>query len=704
LLLNFISAKFSTLFFEAVERSTMDDSFSLPAVIQSKNAFISYNILRIRELIRYLSPQKYELFQNIPFWLQVNLPGIPGFVDFPDTPRGIYRFFDSGFLREASKRCRVESGALRFELMRKPFILGLYLMGSSGTLAQTDHSDFDYWIITDSNDLSSTASANFTEKLHRIESWSRERYNQDVNLFVLPLNQVKANEFSTVDEESSGSAQRTLLKEEFYRTFIRIAGKSPFWTVMPIGLDEGAYQNWIQEAKRARHYQFDPDDYIDLGYLKEIHRNECLGAVLWQLYKARKYPAKSLIKAGLIAHYFFFMDSKGLLSDQIRQQFIGSKPVDRLIDPYAIVFKAVMEFFSAIDDRDGLELVKESILRRLSETTAKGSIEDPSPRNELMEKYLIEWGWDNAAVESATAIHRWSEADRLAFEGRIYSKISFLYELILRAQEESEATVAMRFADLMILKNRISAEIKKKPGKLPFGSAYFRSNLPALPLTILGSPGTNNTEENWSVYELTRPSPGSRDPIFNGPQLLRVIGWLWVNGFRIPGMNQIQFRGRELPYSPRRIEKYVTEIFSFLSETPLPGSAFRVSPKWERIIISPYPAKELDRDRLQHMDILTINSWGEIFFETVDLKNFHSKVLQCSYISEYLWKYSKERGDWKFPYRIIELGKHTNDTTAHLIEAGYNAFVRMRLEQIVAGRDTQEGSEEENDEPFIDLL
>ena len=64
---------------------------------------------------------------------------------------------------------------------------------------------------------------------------------------------VIVNDFggSEEDVDSSGSAQGKLLKEEFYRTAVFIAGHVPLWWVVPVGVDAA----WFDAADAA----LDPD-------------------------------------------------------------------------------------------------------------------------------------------------------------------------------------------------------------------------------------------------------------------------------------------------------------------------------------------------------------------------------------------------------------------------------------------------------------
>lgn len=677
----------------------MNETFTISRIIQLKTAFVSYNISRLRELIRYLPTKKYELFQNIPFWLHVNRPGVPGYVNSPHTPCGIYRFHDSGFWREVSKRYKMDERTVHRTRPGKDYILGVYLMGSSGTLAQTLRSDFDYWIVVDEKRVDAEGRAVFQEKLRQIEHWSRERYNQDVGLFLLDLADVRENTFAAVDDESSGSAQRTFLKEEFYRTFIMIAGKTPYWAVLPAGLDDAQYDDWVAQAARSRSLRFEPEDHLDLGGLTTIHRHECLGAILWQIFKSRKYPDKSLLKAGLIAHYFFFLEREGLLCDRIKIGY-GGVSGSHLTDPYAVVFETVISFFEAMNDTGGLSLVKDCIFLRLYDGKKGGE----SPKQALLKQYLVDWSWDETKIKQLASYPLWPESDRLAFEEKIFNKLAFLYKLIVRAHDESGPALTMKASDLLSLKNSITSALKKKPGKLPRCSAHLRAHADEFSLQVSGHLDDAGGQ-HWAVYRGRSETLDARYAFFTGPGLLRTAGWLMRNGFYPAKAAHIRFQTFELPVRPKRVDRFVKEIHGFLADTPpLPGSKL-VAPTWERVVVLLQASCDPVDSRLASADFLAVNSWGEFFSDTVDVAFTENPSVACFEIATRLWQYLENDAGRRLSYRLFQLEKRPDPRILTAIEKDLDVFRSdARVLRRPVGSDFPDASDGEDDGPYLDLL
>ena len=337
------------------------------ALIQNRDNFIHYNIAHLRELIRNLSVEKFELFHTLPFLLHVNAPAFPGYIDHPLSTYGIYGFQDSGFWRMALNHFKYKEKDISPYLAKKFFIKGLYLMGSSGTLAQGDYSDFDYWVIVDKDLSGKFRNKLLAEKLTLIEQWSRDSYNQQVNFYIVRVDHIKHNEFTPIQKEDIGFCPKSFLKEEFYRTFIMIAGQLPYWVVLPVGLNDAQYEKWVYLSQSPQMPQkFNADMFVDLGNVAAVDRLECPETLIWHAYKAISDPVKSYIKACLVASYYADHTLE-LPCDMIKKRFSDRNLDSFMIDPYSIVFNNVLAYYQNQGNKQQTELLEESKIRLVHE-------------------------------------------------------------------------------------------------------------------------------------------------------------------------------------------------------------------------------------------------------------------------------------------------------------------------------------------------
>ncbi len=620
-------------------------------IVRNRAAFSAYNVARIREMLRHLTPRKYKLFRQIPFWLHVNKPGLPGYMKTPLLPFGIYRFTDSGFWKQALTDHRVAEKRLLPFLSKAPHILGLYLMGSAGTLAQRETSDFDYWLVVDGARMGPRGRALLEERLALLEAYCRERYGQAVTFFLLDEGQVRDNRFAAMGEESSGSAQRTLLKEEFYRTFIMMAGKIPYWSVLPAGLDNASYGRWMAAAGRGRHLLFLPEDYIDLGNLARLDKNESLGALLWQMVKARSAPFKALLKAALVARYFFFEDD-GFLCDKIKARYLGHCPGNALNDPYALVFEAALSFFQDLEDAEGLFLVRVAVFFRLHQGSG-GRRCGVFPGERLLERYVQAWGWDTAEVARFSAWDRWPEAEKCGLERRVFEKISFIYELMRQAQGGGGKAVDMTDQDLSYLTNRVAGHFRKAPGKVPRCSSWLASRRRAIEITVAPrcSPAGDGPV-HWAVYGPVGDRRMKEQALlFDAPALLQVAGWLVVNRLVVKrsGLSMRgEMFGRVTDSQAARLIREVSRFFS--------GPAVRetnLRPVWDRILVCLPVASGGKPGAPVRADFLGRNRWGEFFFESLAFDINRQEAPPCFHVAQYLWRLLRDGGDGDTAWRVI---------------------------------------------------
>jgi adenylate cyclase class 1 len=69
--------------------------------------------------------------------------------------------------------------------------------------------------------------AQLQQKVNLIKDWLDANIRMPVYFFLCDVEDVRNGHFGDVSSESSGSTQKNILKEEFYRTAVLIAGKIP---------------------------------------------------------------------------------------------------------------------------------------------------------------------------------------------------------------------------------------------------------------------------------------------------------------------------------------------------------------------------------------------------------------------------------------------------------------------------------------------
>ncbi|MFH1981800.1 MAG: class I adenylate cyclase [Pseudomonadota bacterium] len=607
--------------------------------------FQAYNIGRLREMMRYLPPRRVSLFQAVPFLLHVNHPELTGYVDGPGATFGIQRFYYSGFWKQGLNQFGFTQDRMRPYLSDDLAIQGLYLMGSIGTLAQTSKSDLDYWVVTDAIAVDDRRRAALTKKLDGIAAWGLAAFDQQITFFILDADQVASNTFTSVDRESSGSAQRTLLKEEFYRTFIFMAGRLPYWAVFPPRLDTGAYGRWINAARTSTLASVDDSDYIDLGPVDRIDPGECLGAVLWQLYKARHDPVKAMIKAALIGHYFFRQEELGLLCEQIKTGFSQAPSATAIVDPYAAVFEHAEAFFQWIQDKDGVDLIRQCIYLRLIGFPKKQPTASGSPKAALLRRTVGAWGWPADICSDLDAYPQWTAARWREFEERIIRKIGFVFDLLQTHGHAGGSQVDMDPDDLMDLKGRISAVFKQRPGKVDRCPAAIQARAAAR-LMIAYDP---RKKKPWQLRFAS-----DSQPVTEAEHLVNLVGWLIRNRAVSAAAPLVSVQIFDKSQSAGRIEQLVSAASVFFDTPVASAMPYRQPPEMDRLLVVFFSRVVFSDDSGLTASYLWRNSWGEYFCDTVDLELMDSHWSRLYSVADHIHRFVEKSPRRQGTYRILD--------------------------------------------------
>ena len=623
--------------------SPPDPSDAVAAIAEKRSTYVAYNISRLRELIRYLPAAKLKLFNTIPLMLHLNSPHFPGYVDGGVCIHGIVNFEGTGFFNQALSLNHLTPDDITPFTTTSPVILALFHIGSAGTLTQSEKSDFDYWVIIDHRMIDDHQLTLLQEKLTCIEKYCDEVYGQEVTFFVHDTHHIQNNDFATVDVSSFGLAPRTVLKEEFYRTFIMIAGKMPFWAVMDAGLDDEAYRSVMDYIDNTPSLRSLKDHYIDIGNLHTIDDRECLGVILWQIFKARFDPVKSLVKASLIANYYFYQDRDNpLLCNYIKAHFHQALIDDHKLDPYVLVFKTIVQFYQKMMDEDGVSLVRTAIFFRLCGFPFVSLPDAESPKGLLLKRYARAWNMKKKSATRLASYNRWPETEKQAFDDRLFKKMSFLYELILRNQDEKLLGIEMNEFDLSILKNSIASFLTRKPGKLPKCSVWLAQAKHRLNFLITdrGHDGTRK----WHIYYVKKRT--ERDDttlVFNDSDALKATGWLLANQLFVKSAQNVTFEIASDNVLGSRASTGFLELADFMTLDGKEDKAvFSKEPVW-RSLYGLLKFDRADAGASPHcMDFLVVNSWEEYFFDSVDLSHIANESEKWYKISNVIWGYMEK--------------------------------------------------------------
>ena len=202
--------------------------FDINLIRRNKLVFQQYTQQRRRYAFELNAEKASIAFELIPVLLSLNEPDLPGHVADGGESCGVYNIGAARKLKELIQSYFPETRKRRIPyqkyLVKRPIIETLFVMGSVGTVAQTEKSDYDYWVCVNSSLFEKDSIQKLCDKTDRVADWCEREFGMEVHFFVSELDRVRNNDFGSVDEESTGSSQKRFLKEECYRTMLLVAG------------------------------------------------------------------------------------------------------------------------------------------------------------------------------------------------------------------------------------------------------------------------------------------------------------------------------------------------------------------------------------------------------------------------------------------------------------------------------------------------
>ncbi len=403
-------------------------------LFNNRQLFLRYNQYKIQRIQKTLSQADRLVFTLIPRLLHINMKGLPGYIS-EDVPCGIYNFEINPESQMAAERL-FPSAILRGGESYSPFIHTLLLMGSTGSIAQSQKSDLDFTLFVNKISITPERLALFEKKLKLIEDWTWNNFKLEIHFFNNDINDVKNNIFGESDSESTGSAQAKLLKEEMYRTAVITGGKIPFWWVVPLNTDDNLYEN-LYHLVQTNQTLLNPDDFVDTGNVDDISQGEFFGGSIWTLIKSFKAPFKTLIKMGLLEEYMFNNTRSNLLCHEIKKKVFSGMPYEK-IDTYKNLFERVEKYFQTTKTEREVDALRIAFYLKTGSKVNNYELVHGStdPNKKMLVELINDWDWDPQKVENLNSYMDWQMMEKVALGNRMNQILMNSYKNISEANSK----------------------------------------------------------------------------------------------------------------------------------------------------------------------------------------------------------------------------------------------------------------------------
>jgi adenylate cyclase class 1 len=623
------------------------------------DTFLKYNIARIRKAEQFDHEKADFFFKIVPLLLHINHSELPGYISSDACPCGIFGFSPTKTLSPQTYHALFALAPPLDELngysFSPPAVQSLKTIGSTGTIAQSNKSDCDFWVSIHAEKLGKQGVNLLQEKCLAIEKWALNR-GIEIHFFLMDIDQTKENSFeSLAEEESAGSSLKLLLKDELFRTHILVAGKALLWWLIPPGLDEEHYRSYSERLLGGG--LINTDQFIDLGYISDIPKAEIFGACLWQMNKALDSPFKSVIKFAYLELLLSRQQkSLPLFSDRIKCLITYPEKLTEDqkfefniedVDPYLLLARDIITYYKNIktDPEQGELICKCLFLKTLEGMEIHKQKNDPDKTKDmqhLMEKCQL------LPIDYARLlkIREWRHRQLANLGNAVHKYLIDTYKRLRKVfrkfQNPERLTITER--DIAVLGRKLFTFYEKKPDKIEFLRSISRDSMKLDDITIHITRG--------SGHNLYLAFQGKHDHhtvqkqaemvIRREKGIIPLLVWLWVNGILHPETT-LHLTKNFLSLSQPDLQDLVMTMNNTLPRVDFARISGQQLLQPERIttalVIVNLEKHQVKNSKNLYSSVVTSNSYGEFFVHDLNtaaqLKKTLAQLLARHYVSRW---------------------------------------------------------------------
>ncbi|HPI92898.1 MAG TPA: class I adenylate cyclase [Deltaproteobacteria bacterium] len=581
------------------------------SITSGHKAFTLYNRYK-KEIMYKCDPVGARvILEFLPLLIHISHPSLPGYIEKEDCPCGVKLMdWPAKTLKEVGSffSSRIKLGDMRDYLPRECEIEGLFTIGSVGSLAQTRESDYDIWVVVDARKMDPSRLKTLDLKLKLLKRWISSKFALDIHFFLMDLQDIRANNFGSVSQEGSGTALKSILKEEFYRTMTLIEGRVPLWWIVapeegPEGYDQ--VRRMVQAGSDGETQKF-----IDMGNISAIPEQELLGAALWQMHKALDDPLKSVLKMALVASYLDTPKKDSLLCNMLKKDVFDTSRGE-IVDPYFHVLRRVEDYYGSRGDDQTVELLRKCFYLKVNPNIRGTDLikieKDDKPS--IMVDIVKAWGWSLHTFSELNGFTEWGVDMYRKFGDDIHSFLKLTtVQLIRRAKTYMINSALEEDVEVEVLRRRIEAFYVSKDGKVE-SEKRVKKKEPAYRDLYFAY-----RRNRWSIHERT-PGPNGGEPIMESDRVVRILAWLVYNK-RFDASTAFHM----IPNTSRVVLSDIQSLLLKLGGViPDAGSigldrSSLMEDKYARFVVVVGNMECPDSQHsIREVDVLFLNTWNEFF-------------------------------------------------------------------------------------------
>ena len=588
----------------------IDEGVDRKQLTQLKQRFLDLNAQRYARTCAALTERQQQFLQAIPLLFHVNHPMLPGYISH-STPAGVYQYTPNNDELRLAKILARSFQYNRDLTERNPAIDALFIMGSVGTIAQSDSSDLDMWVCH-SLDHTHPFLPELERKCQLISQWAAVQIHLEVHFFLMRSGEFSGQRNQSLSSEASGSAQHFLLLDEFYRTALWLAGKHPLWWFIPAS-QEHNYNSYRDKLLGKRFLK--QEDVIDFGGLPTIPANEFIGAGIWQLYKAIESPYKSVLKLLLLEVYAsselaeqvnrdindtllgidntteisLYQDSiNAALSEQtstgahleqtlsisgeplalsFKRALYAQDPDADTLDPYVMVYRHIEHYLQKHHQLQRLDLVRRCFYFKVNKPLSRTSRQpNKSWQRKILEQLVKSWHWSSHQLHMLDNRAYWKAPHVITERALLVNELNHSYRLLNELNKNQHHEIAISSDEITILGRKLHAAFERKAGKIEWINPGISRDLSEDNLCFISE--ENESGESWQVVRGSKNDLALRnidvEPIKRSRSLLELLFWCHANEI-LASHTKVDIIGKHLSLSGNQKQQLIHTMQQWLA-------------------------------------------------------------------------------------------------------------------------------------------
>jgi adenylate cyclase, class 1 len=594
---------------------------SLTEVVQSnRQKFLKFNTIKF-DRFQSLIPNQHvkRVINSIPVLLCVNNEKFPGFVS-GNVPLGVaFISLDDDTKRFVKGKFQGIKTEFSFD---KPIVEMMAVMGSLGTIAYNKKSDFDYWVCICKNSISNEEYLLFRKKVDLIQKWAESEIHLSVHLFVNDIESVKNNIYDEDEDEAFGSAMGALLKDEFFRSSIVVAGKTPFWWVVPQFASDTEYYNMYNQLSEE-----DALNFVDIGNLSKISREDFMGAALFQIIKSLGNPFKSILKLGVLEKYLHVSEDEPLISQKVKINIQRDNISNTILDSYLMMFREVYDYYEkALDDKSILNILKQNLYLKIDPQLSKyAAMKDKKSfpyKVEEMFRYTEAWGWTPEVVRELDNFDNWDFTRVMKFWDSVQKFMLLSYQKIAIKFPTMKLQNKISDSDFKLLSRKIKSHFSREFDKIDKFVSF--KDTPCESILYIEPVNQGIREVEWRLFK--RNSAETKTFVVTtikmDSSLIKLLAWSALNGIYDPKFSRLTIQSGYTRINQNLVIDMLNSLSNFFSDNRVKiKNEYVVKPSFKLANFFVLNFNIAKSDTISHIVHIFHTSWGESFireYHTLD--------------------------------------------------------------------------------------